>query len=84
MKDKRDLTIHFMDGSTMNIDFPKQTDNASAAGIRLNEALAARHLIVEADGALLVIPFENIKYLQSYPAPPRLPGYAIKAATISD
>ena len=49
MKDKRDLTIHFMDGTKMSIDFPKQTDNEFAAGIKLNEALAARHLIVEAD-----------------------------------
>ena len=68
----------------MNIDFPKQTDNEYAAGIKLNEALAARHLIVEADGALLVIPFENIKYIQAYPAPQNLPKYAIKAASISE
>ena len=84
MKDKRDLTIHFMDGTKMSIDFPKQTDNEFAAGIKLNEALAARHLIVEADGAVLLIPFENIKYIQAYPAPPRLPGYAIKAASITE
>lgn len=84
MKDKRDLTIHFMDGSRMNLDFPKQTDNASATGIKLNEALAARHLIVEADGALLLILFDNIKYIQTYPAPQGLPGYAIKAASITE
>jgi hypothetical protein len=84
MKGKRDLTIHFLDGSKLDIDFPKQTDNEYAAGIKLTEALAQRQLIVEADGALLVIPFENIKYMQAYPAPTRLPGYAIKAATFSD
>lgn len=84
MQEKRDLTIHFIDGSKLSLDFPKQTDNPTAALLKLNEALAARHLLVEADGALLLIPFENIKYLQSYPAPDGLPGYTIKAASISD
>jgi hypothetical protein len=84
MKDKRDLTIYFTDGTKLNIDFPKQADNEYAASIKLNEALVARQLIIEADGALLLIPFENIKYIQAYPAPPRLPGYAIKAASISE
>jgi hypothetical protein len=51
--------------------------------IRLKEALAARHLVVEADGALLIIPFENIKYIQAYPAPAKLPDNAIRAASFS-
>lgn len=84
MNEKRDLVIHFTDGSKMNIDFPKQADNEFAAGIKLAEALAARQLIIEADGAMLLIPFESIKYLQSYPAPPRLPTYAIRAASITE
>jgi len=84
MQDKRDLTIHFIDGSKMSLTFPKQSDNPAATLHKLNEALAARHLLVEADGALLMIPFENIKYVQSYPAPAGLPGYTIKAASVSD
>jgi hypothetical protein len=51
--------------------------------IKLKEALAARHLVVEADGALLIIPFENIKYIQAYPAPAKLPEHAIRAASFS-
>ncbi len=34
MQDKRDLTIHFTDGTKLNIDFPKQADNEYAAGIK--------------------------------------------------
>jgi hypothetical protein len=82
MKD-RELTIHFTDGSKMSLEFPQQTENAAAALIKLNEALAARQLLVEADGALLLIPVENVKYVQAYPAPAGLPAYAIKAASIS-
>jgi hypothetical protein len=51
--------------------------------IKLKEALSARHLIVEVDGALLIIPFENIKYVQAYPAPAKLPENAIRAASFS-
>jgi hypothetical protein len=83
MTEKRGVTIHFMDGSTMKLEFPKQTPNESAQVIRLKEALAARHLIVEADGALLIFPFENIKYIQAYPSPARLPEHAIRAASFT-
>lgn len=84
MEDRRDLSIHFIDGSQLRVNFPRQSGNPHATLIKLNEALAARQLLVEADGALLVIPFENIKYIQSYPAPESLPPYAIKAAGISE
>ena len=83
MSNKREMTIHYMDGSSMKLDFPVQASNESAQVIKLKEALAARHLIVEADGALLVIPFENVKYIQAYPAPKRLPEHAIRAASFS-
>jgi hypothetical protein len=72
-----------MDGSQMKVEFPVQTPNESGQVIKLKEALAARHLIVEADGALLVIPFENVKYIQAYPAPKRLPEHAIRAGSFT-
>ena len=83
MPNKRELTIHYMDGSSMKIDFPVQTPSESAQVIKLKEALAARHLVVEADGALLIVPFENIKYIQAYPAPAKLPENAIRAASFA-
>ncbi len=83
MADKRELTIHYMDGSQMKLDFPVQATNESAQVIKLRELLAARHVVVEADGALLIIPFENIKYIQAYPAPKQLPENAIGAASFS-
>ena len=83
MTPKREMTIHYMDGSQMKVEFPVQTPNESAQVIKLKEALAARHMIVEADGALLIIPFENVKYVQAYPAPARLPEHAIRAASFT-
>jgi hypothetical protein len=73
MAEPRRLIIHFTDGTKKLLEFPQ-----------LKEALEARHLVIEADGALVVIPFENIRYLQAYPAPKKLPAYAIKGATFRD
>jgi len=83
MTARREMTIHYMDGSKMKLDFPVQTASESAQVIKLKEALAGRHVVVEADGALLIIPFENIKYIQAYPAPARLPENAIRAASFT-
>lgn len=83
MADQRAIIIHYTDGSQMKLDMPVQSPNESAQVIKLKEALAARHLVVEADGALLIIPFENVKYIQAYPAPAKLPDHAIRAASFS-
>jgi hypothetical protein len=83
MAEPRRLIIHFVDGSKKLLEFPQQVDDATVAE-RLSDALKQRHLVVEADGALVIIPFENIRYLQAYPAPKKLPSYAIKGATFRD
>jgi hypothetical protein len=85
MAEQRRLIIHFVDGSKKLLEFPQQTaDGDATMAARLKEALEARHLVIEAEGALVVIPFENIRYLQAYPAPKKLPSYAIKGAAFKD
>jgi hypothetical protein len=84
VNEKRGIIIHFMDGSNKYLEFPKQLADEYSQSLRLKELLAARHLVVEAEGALLVFPFDNIKYLQAYPAPKRLPEYTIKGAAFKD
>jgi hypothetical protein len=85
MATERRLIIHFTDGSKKTVEFPQQVaDGDAMMAARLKEALEARHLVLEAEGALIVIPFENIRYLQAYPAPKKLPSYAIKGASFKD
>ena len=82
---KRGMIIHFTDGSKKLLQFPTPVPDSDAnLAARIQEALDARHLVVEADGALVVIPVESIKYLQSFPAPKKLPAYAILGATFKD
>jgi hypothetical protein len=83
MPEKRGVTIHFNDGSKVALDFPKQSPNEAAVQMKLEDVLKKRYVMFEADGALLLIPFENVKYLQLYPAPEKIPGHTyIKDATV--
>jgi 2-C-methyl-D-erythritol 4-phosphate cytidylyltransferase len=82
--ERRGITIYFIDGSKMKLDFPKQTLNEVGTALKLKEVLAARQLIAEVDGVLLVIPFDNIKYIEAHPAPAKLPEYIIKGASIAN
>jgi hypothetical protein len=85
MSEKRGLIIYFMDGTKKVLEFPQQvSDTDVAAAAKLKQALEARRLVIEAEGALVVIPFENIKYLQLYPAPKKLPAGVIRGANFKD
>ncbi len=85
MSEKRGLIIHFTDGTKKVLEFPQQVaDDDVAAAAKLKEALEARHLVIQAEGALVVIPFENVKYLQVYPAPKKLPAGVIRGASFKD
>ena len=84
MAQQRGLTIHFMDGSKLKMDFPKQTGSDAAAAVKFKEILSAGYLIADVDGVLTTVPFHNVKYITLHPAPRSLPEYVIKAATVSD
>jgi hypothetical protein len=57
------MTIHFNDGSKLMFEFPEQGPNAAAKQIKLAEFMTSRHVIVEADGDVLIFPIANIKYI---------------------
>ena len=85
MSEKRGIIIHFIDGSKKLLEFPPQlADGDVAAAAKLKELLEARSLTIEAEGALIVIPFENVKYLQVYPAPKKLPAGVIRGASFKE
>lgn len=59
----RILTLHFIDGTKLSLEFPEQTKLASARQMKFAEILASKNLLVEAEGTLLIIPVANIKYM---------------------
>jgi hypothetical protein len=85
MEHNRGLTVHFSDGTSLAFSFPQQTDNAYAAAIAVEEVMKRRILTVEADGALIVIPFDNVKYISAYPGTSgRELKHVIRGATLAD
>jgi hypothetical protein len=82
MAKDRGLTIHFNDGSKVNFSFPRQVSRDEFVGLRTEKILGQHSLLLEADGALMVIPFSSIKYMQLTPIPQKLPDYVIKEATV--
>jgi hypothetical protein len=84
-KEKRGMIIYFTDGTKKVLEFPQQlADGDANLAEKLKGMLEARNLTIEADGALVVIPLENVKYIQSYPAPKKLPPGVIRGATFKD
>ena len=83
MQDKRGITIYFNDGSKVSMDFPRQAPSEIAAMLKLNDVLKKRIMLFEADSTFLMVPFENVKYVQVYPAPADIPGQTyIKGASV--
>ena len=83
-KHSRGLVIHFMDGSKINVSFPQQTEDAYRRKVGIEEIMKRRTIIVEAEGAMQVIPFENVKFMTIYPAPELADPSVIKGATFND
>lgn len=83
MAEQRGISIFFNDGSKITLDFPKQSPNEAAAQMKFEDVLKKRYVMFEADGTLMLIPFENVKYIQLYPAPEKVPGHTyIKEASV--
>ena len=84
MNDKRWMTIFFTDGSELKLDFPKQTDETLRLGALVKKFHNEKQLMVEVEGTLFTIPFVNVKYIQTFPCPKKLPETAIQGARLVD
>ena len=86
---ERILTLHFIDGTKLSFDFGEQVPNAAARKLTLEDFMASRHLVVEAEGSVMIFPVANIKYmalsvpvLNAKGAAASLPRHAITGARI--
>jgi len=84
----RTMTLHFNDGSKLDLEFPEQAQNSLARQVKLAEFLASKHLVVEAEGSLLIVPVTSVKYIalsateSSGGTFAALPKHAIRGARI--
>lgn len=63
-------TIFFTDSSKMTLTWPQQAgEDPNIIAMNVRKALDQDKLAMEVDGDLIIIPMENIKYIQITPAP---------------
>ena len=74
----RTLIIRYMDGTEQLYIFPPQESDPFTAGERIQEMLSARHLMLEVEGKLVIIPFQSVKTIEVSPPPDKLPAGVIR------
>jgi len=74
------MVIRFVDGTEEVLEFARLPQDDVNLAARIQEILNAQHLIVEVDGKLVVYPFHNIKAIEVFPVPEKLPRIAMKTA----
>lgn len=77
------MRIHFVDGTSLTVAFPPQRANQAGREILFDDIVKRRMLTIAADGAVHVIPFENVKYISVAPAPAELDPRIIQGATFA-
>ena len=65
MKEPMDriLTLHFVDGSKLSFDFPQQSASAAGRQMKIADLMTSKHLVIEAEGTVMMFPVNNIKYI---------------------
>lgn len=84
MNEDKQLTIHFNNGTKMEVSFPTQIKNSTGAILEgMKRILEADKLVIETEQQLVVIPWSSVKYMESSAVVgAALPFGAIKGARI--
>jgi len=59
---ERILTLHFIDGTKLSLAFEEQ-GNSAARKLKVEKLMTSKHLVVEAEGSVMIFPVANIKYM---------------------
>ena len=84
MNEDRRMTVYFNNGTNMEMTFPAQIKNSTAAVLEgMKRLMETDKLVIEEEGRLIVIPWASVNHLELSPVPAALPFGAIKGAHIS-
>ena len=76
------MTVKFINGNEEHYEFPRQIVDEAIIGKKVQEALDAKHLIIDLKTKVQVIPIHNILSIEITPPPLKLPPNAVKEATL--
>ncbi len=84
IQQKATATIHFMDGSKLNISYPRLSGrNSLGIASAVGKAIEGEKLAIATSAKLLIIPTCNIKYIEVSPVPDSLPANVLRDAEIA-
>ena len=78
------LVIHFIDGSRLSCDFPRQSEDPMRVLRNVRKAMESDKIALELEGQLLLVPTSNVKYVSVSPSPDPLPEGVIRGAVLVD
>ena len=83
-KKKVKMTVKFVDGSQERYAFERQITDEDAHVMlkKIQEALDAKHLVIDLGSKVQVFPMNNILSVELEPPPESLPASCIKGATL--
>ena len=76
------MTVKYIDGSQENYEFPRQIIDESLLAQKIQDALDAKHLIIDLESKVQITPIHNILSIEITPPPLKLPPNAIKEARL--
>ncbi len=84
MSDDTPMTIHFNNGTKLEVSFPTQIKNSTGAVLEgIKRILESDKLVIQTEDQVIVVPWSSVKYLESASVPAAvLPFGAIKGARI--
>ncbi len=84
MKDEKKITVYFTDGTDLQFEFPNQADGDANIATAIRKTLNENQLVLEVEGAMYTIPYNNVKYIRVSPCPDKLPDTAILGVRLKD
>jgi len=78
MSEERTMIVRYTNGSSHKFSFPQIDQDQFNLVAKLQELLKQNHLILELEGRMVVIPFQNIQMIELSPSPEKLPPTTIK------
>ena len=79
-----DMTVKFVNGTEEHYTFPRQMTEEDAHSMvnKVQEALDAKHLIVDLGSKIQIMPMNNILQIEISPVPVKLPKNTIPGASL--
>lgn len=74
------MVIRFVDGTEEKLEYARLPQDDVNLVARIEEALHAKHLIVEVEGKVVIYPFHGIRTIEVSPVPEKLPKTVLKKA----